>query len=93
MARVAFIGLGVMGYPMAGHLAAHGHQLVVYNRSPAKAERWQQQHPGRIAASPAVAAVEVGIVCLCVGNDGGGVGGADPRHFAAQPGVAAVARD
>ncbi|MBQ1784806.1 MAG: NAD(P)-dependent oxidoreductase [Gammaproteobacteria bacterium] len=69
MARVAFIGLGVMGYPMAGHLAAHGHQLVVYNRSPAKAERWQQQHGGHIAASPAEAAAEADFVCLCVGND------------------------
>lgn len=69
MARVAFIGLGVMGYPMAGHLAAHGHQLVVYNRSPVKAERWQQQHAGHVADSPAEAAADADFVCLCVGND------------------------
>ena len=49
MAKVAFIGLGVMGYPMAGHLAAGGHELTVYNRSAAKAAKWAKQHKGKSA--------------------------------------------
>ena len=56
MSRVAFIGLGVMGYPMAGHLSAAGHQVTVYNRTRAKAEDWVAAHGGRLAATPAAAA-------------------------------------
>ncbi|WP_035883499.1 NAD(P)-dependent oxidoreductase [Cupriavidus metallidurans] len=70
--RVAFLGLGVMGYPMAGHLAAKGHDVTVYNRTAAKAERWVQafgKHGGKLAATPALAAVDCDIVCACVGND------------------------
>jgi 3-hydroxyisobutyrate dehydrogenase len=54
--RVAFLGLGVMGYPMAGHLAAGGHDVTVYNRTAAKAGKWVAQHGGRAAATPAAAA-------------------------------------
>ena len=52
MAKTAFIGLGVMGYPMAGHLKAAGHDVVVYNRNQAKADAWAKQHGGRVAATP-----------------------------------------
>jgi 3-hydroxyisobutyrate dehydrogenase len=69
MARVAFIGLGVMGYPMAGHLAAKGHAVTVYNRSPARAEKWVAQHGNASAATPAGAATGAEIVFCCVGND------------------------
>jgi len=67
--NVAFIGLGVMGYPMAGHLAARGHDLVVFNRSGDKAERWCAEHTGGRAESPSAAAVAADIVFCCVGND------------------------
>ena len=53
MAKAAFLGLGVMGYPMAGHLASGGHEVVVYNRTDAKAEKWVSQHGGALAATPA----------------------------------------
>jgi 3-hydroxyisobutyrate dehydrogenase len=66
---VAFIGLGVMGYPMAGHLARAGHQVTVFNRTPAKAERWCSEHGGKRAASPAKATNGARIVFSCVGND------------------------
>jgi 3-hydroxyisobutyrate dehydrogenase and related beta-hydroxyacid dehydrogenases len=69
MAKLAFLGLGVMGFPMAGHLAAKGHEVTVYNRSPAKAEAWAAQHGGRAAATPAEAAVGAAFVMACVGND------------------------
>ncbi len=69
MAKVAFIGLGVMGYPMAGHLAAKGHEVTVFNRTHAKAEAWAKQHGGKAAASPAGAAEGAEIVFACVGND------------------------
>lgn len=69
MASVAFIGLGVMGYPMAGHLAAAGHNVVVYNRTLSKAQQWVDQHGGRWANSPAEAASVADIVFSCVGND------------------------
>ena len=69
MAKVAFLGLGVMGFPMAGHLAARGHEVTVYNRSPAKAEAWTAQHKGRAAATPALAAEGAEFVMACVGND------------------------
>jgi 3-hydroxyisobutyrate dehydrogenase-like beta-hydroxyacid dehydrogenase len=67
--QVAFLGLGVMGYPMAGHLAKAGHQVTVYNRSPAKAAQWVAQHGGRSAPTPAAAASGAEIVLMCVGND------------------------
>jgi 3-hydroxyisobutyrate dehydrogenase len=69
MARIAFLGLGVMGGPMAGHLAAAGHDLVVYNRSPEKAEAWVAAHGGGRAASAAEAAAGADAVIACVGND------------------------
>ncbi len=69
MARVAFIGLGVMGYPMAGHLAAKGHSVTVFNRSPARAQAWVAQHGGARAATPAEAAAGAEIVFACVGDD------------------------
>lgn len=65
----AFIGLGTMGFPMAGHLAKAGHQVSVYNRTSEKAARWQQQHGGQTAATPALAARHAGFVFTCVGND------------------------
>lgn len=67
--KVAFIGLGVMGYPMAGHLAQAGHEVTVYNRTAAKADQWCEQHKGCSAATPAEAARDAEIVFTCVGND------------------------
>jgi 3-hydroxyisobutyrate dehydrogenase len=69
MAKCAFIGLGIMGYPMAGHLAAKGHEVAVYNRTAAKAEQWAKQHGGRAAPTPREAAKGAEFVFLCVGND------------------------
>ena len=69
MVQVAFLGLGVMGYPMAGHLVAKGHAVTVYNRTTAKAEAWVAQHGGRMALSPALAARDADYVMACVGND------------------------
>ena len=69
MARVAFLGLGVMGFPMAGHLKAKGHEVTVYNRSPQKAEAWVAKHGGRAAPSPRAAAEGQDVVLACVGND------------------------
>ncbi|MCU0908346.1 MAG: NAD(P)-dependent oxidoreductase [Rhodobacteraceae bacterium] len=69
MARVAFLGLGVMGYPMAGHLAAAGHDVTVYNRTAARAGAWVAQHGGRAATTPRAAAEGADVVLACVGND------------------------
>ncbi len=69
MADVAFVGLGVMGYPMAGHLAAAGHRVTVYNRTTARAKQWVEEHGGESAATPAEAAAEAEFVFCCVGND------------------------
>ena len=69
MAKAAFIGLGVMGYPMAGHLKAAGHDVTVYNRTTAKAEAWVSQHGGSMAATPAEAAKGAEFVFACVGAD------------------------
>ena len=69
MARVAFLGLGVMGFPMAGHLAAAGHEVTVWNRTAAKAEAWVARHKGRAAASAREAAGRADLVMACVGND------------------------
>ena len=67
--KVAFVGLGVMGFPMAGHLAKAGHDVTVFNRSPQKAQAWAEQHPGAAVATVAEAAAGAEIVFLCVGND------------------------
>jgi 3-hydroxyisobutyrate dehydrogenase-like beta-hydroxyacid dehydrogenase len=67
--RVAFLGLGVMGHPMAGHLARAGHQVTVYNRTVAKAEAWAKDYGGAFAATPAEAAKGAELVFCCVGND------------------------
>jgi 3-hydroxyisobutyrate dehydrogenase len=70
MAKVAFLGLGVMGYPMAGHLRNKGgHEVTVYNRTTAKAEKWAREHGGGFAATPAEAARDKEFVFSCVGND------------------------
>ncbi|MCF6315129.1 MAG: NAD(P)-dependent oxidoreductase [Marinosulfonomonas sp.] len=69
MAKVAFLGLGVMGYPMAGHLAAAGHEVCVFNRTTAKAEAWASEHKGRFSATPFEAAQGCEFVMSCVGND------------------------
>ncbi|MGC0224980.1 3-hydroxyisobutyrate dehydrogenase [Pseudooceanicola nitratireducens] len=69
MAKVAFLGLGVMGYPMAGHLQAAGHDVTVYNRTAAKAEAWAKEHGGSHAATPREAAQGADFVMTCVGND------------------------
>ncbi|HSC65288.1 MAG TPA: NAD(P)-dependent oxidoreductase [Caldimonas sp.] len=66
---VAFLGLGVMGYPMAGHLAAAGHRVTVYNRTVAKAAQWVAEHGGKSAPTPAEAARGADLVFACVGND------------------------
>ena len=68
-AKVAFIGLGVMGFPMAGHLKAKGCEVTVYNRTGAKAEEWVKKHGGKSAATPAAAAKDQDFVMLMVGND------------------------
>ena len=70
MAKVAFVGLGVMGYPMAGHLKAKGgHEVTVFNRTAAKAEQWVAQHGGKSAPTPRQAAAGQDFVMACVGND------------------------
>jgi 3-hydroxyisobutyrate dehydrogenase len=70
MAKVAFLGLGVMGYPMAGHLRNKGgHEVTVYNRTNAKAEKWVAQYHGRLATTPKAAAEGQDFVMACVGND------------------------
>ena len=67
--RVAFLGLGVMGYPMAGHLKRAGHDLTVFNRTAAKAERWVEEYGGASAPTPAEAAANADVVLACVGRD------------------------
>jgi len=69
MANVAFLGLGVMGYPMAGHLKKAGHEVTVYNRTTAKAEKWASEHGGDFKATPKEAAEGKDFVFSCVGND------------------------
>lgn len=69
MARVAFIGLGVMGYPMAGYIAKSGHEVTVYNRTTAKAEAWVKEYGGNHGTTPAEAAQDCDFVFCCVGND------------------------
>ncbi|HWE73929.1 MAG TPA: NAD(P)-dependent oxidoreductase [Stellaceae bacterium] len=67
--KLAFLGLGVMGFPMAGHLAKAGHKVTVFNRSAAKAKAWTEQHKGAAKPTPAEAASGAEIVFMCVGND------------------------
>ena len=67
--KVAFAGLGVMGFPMAGHLAKAGHEMAVFNRTPEKSARWVAQHGGRAGATVAQAAAGAEVFVLCVGND------------------------
>ena len=67
--KVAFLGLGAMGFPMAGHLARAGHDVTVYNRTAAKAKRWVEAYGGASAATPAAAATGCDLVFACVGND------------------------
>lgn len=67
--KVAFIGLGTMGFPMAGHLKAAGHDVTVYNRTSAKAEQWVQTYGGQLALTPREAALDCDVVFTCVGND------------------------
>ena len=67
--KVAFLGLGVMGFPMAGHLASAGHEVTVYNRTAAKASQWTETYQGRAAATPAAAAQGAEMVFACVGAD------------------------
>jgi 3-hydroxyisobutyrate dehydrogenase-like beta-hydroxyacid dehydrogenase len=68
-AKVSFLGLGVMGFPMAGHLKAKGYDVTVYNRTPAKAQAWVEKHGGKSAPTPAAAAKDADFVMICVGND------------------------
>ena len=67
--KVSFIGLGVMGYPMAGHLVKAGHQVTIYNRTTAKAQAWSTEFAGEFAETPKLAAQDAEIVFVCVGND------------------------
>jgi 3-hydroxyisobutyrate dehydrogenase len=67
--KLAFLGLGVMGYPMAGHLKKHGHEVTVYNRTTEKAKAWAAEHGGSVKETPAAAAEGADIVFMCVGND------------------------
>lgn len=69
MTKLAFLGLGVMGYPMAGHLQTAGHEVTVYNRSAGKADKWVGQHGGKSAPTPREAAAGAAFVMACVGND------------------------
>ena len=67
--KIGFVGLGVMGFPMAGHLQAAGHQVTVYNRTAEKARQWVAHYHGQSAGTPREAALGADLVCLCVGND------------------------
>lgn len=69
MAKIAFLGLGVMGYPMAGHLKAAGHDVTVFNRTAAKAEAWVAEHGGEMALTPKATVAGADFVMACVGND------------------------
>ena len=69
MSKVAWIGLGVMGYPMAGHLKANGHDVTVFNRTRGKADKWVAEHGGALGATPAEAAAGADFIFTCVGND------------------------
>ena len=67
--NVAFIGLGVMGYPMAGYISKGGHNVTVFNRTKSKAEKWIKEYKGKMAGTPAEAAKDAEFIFTCVGND------------------------
>jgi 3-hydroxyisobutyrate dehydrogenase len=67
--KVSFIGLGVMGYPMAGFISKGGHDVTVYNRTKAKADKWVSEYKGNVANTPAEAAKDSDFIFTCVGND------------------------
>jgi len=67
--KVSFIGLGVMGYPMAGYISKAGHDVTVYNRTKAKAEKWAKEYKGNVADTPVDAAKDSDFIFTCVGND------------------------
>ena len=67
--KVSFIGLGVMGYPMAGYISKAGHNVTVYNRTKAKAEKWAKEYKGNVADTPMAAAKDSDFIFTCVGND------------------------
>ena len=67
--KVSFIGLGVMGYPMAGYISKAGHNVTVYNRTKAKAEKWAKEYKGNVADTPMDAAKDSDFIFTCVGND------------------------
>ena len=67
--KVSFIGLGVMGYPMAGYISKAGHNVTVFNRTKSKAEKWLKTYSGKMAKTPAEAAKDSDFVFTCVGND------------------------
>ena len=69
MSKVSFIGLGVMGYPMAGYISKAGHDVIVYNRTKAKAEKWIKEYKGKAADTPMDAAKDCDFIFTCVGND------------------------
>ena len=69
MSKVSFIGLGVMGYPMAGHISKAGHNVTVYNRTSSKAEKWTSEFEGNSAETPDEAAKDSDFIFTCVGND------------------------
>ena len=69
MSKVAFIGLGVMGYPMAGFISKAGHEVTVFNRTSSKAEKWVSEYSGSKADTPAEAAIDADFIFTCVGND------------------------
>ena len=69
MSKVSFIGLGVMGYPMAGYISKAGHDVTVYNRTKAKAEKWIKEYKGKVADTPMDAAKDCDFIFTCVGND------------------------
>ncbi|TRO94493.1 NAD(P)-dependent oxidoreductase [Glycocaulis profundi] len=90
MADCAFLGLGVMGFPMAGHLAAKGHSVTVWNRTPAKAQRWTDTHPGRAADTVEEAVRDADLVFMCLGDDPDVRAVAAPALDAMKPGAVLV---
>ena len=69
MQNIAFIGLGVMGYPMAGHCVKAGHNVTVYNRTSSKAQKWLDEYSGKMASTPKEAVIDADVILICVGND------------------------
>ena len=69
MSKISFIGLGVMGFPMAGYISKAGHDVTVYNRTKTKAEKWTDEYKGKIADTPMEAAKDSDFIFTCVGND------------------------